>query len=240
MHLEIEQKFWKSSVHIFVFHQVLLLETRLPAIETLFLNIMTSMAALTLSPSVVVGRQRCGTSNAAPSLGATRCLGHRPLRSSMVARAATPEAKPDPFATKEVYHDNAFDKVMISYFSKTMSDRLGGKPYDGTYDAFVELSREIMRGRNTKQQQEAVDGVLASLLPPQSPERFRKWFPLSRRNAEFNAWITTLGFTWLVGPSELNEVEVEFEGKKETWRSGVKIKKCRYLENSGCVGMCVK
>ena len=25
----------------------------------------------------------------------------------------------------------------------------------------------------------------------------------------------------------------------ETWRSGVLIKKCRYLEASGCVGLCV-
>lgn len=65
-----------------------------------------------------------------------------------------------------------------------------------------------MRGRTTAQQQETVDSVLASLLPPQAPERFRRWFPLNRRNAEFNAWITTLGFGWLVGPSEVTEVEV--------------------------------
>ncbi|KAM0822256.1 hypothetical protein ACQ4PT_071610 [Festuca glaucescens] len=32
-------------------------------------------------------------------------------------------------------------------------------------------------------------------------------------------------------------VEVEADGVKQ--RSGVLIKKCRYLENSGCVGMCV-
>ncbi|XP_037495567.1 beta-carotene isomerase D27, chloroplastic isoform X2 [Jatropha curcas] len=32
-------------------------------------------------------------------------------------------------------------------------------------------------------------------------------------------------------------VEVEVNGVKQ--RSGVHIKKCRYLENSGCVGMCV-
>lgn len=30
----------------------------------------------------------------------------------------------------------------------------------------------------------------------------------------------------------------QFEGRTEVWRSGVKIKKCRYLEASGCVGMC--
>nr|AFK37308.1 unknown [Lotus japonicus] len=32
-------------------------------------------------------------------------------------------------------------------------------------------------------------------------------------------------------------VEVEINGVKQ--KSGVHIKKCRYLENSGCVGMCV-
>ncbi|CAA2979021.1 Hypothetical predicted protein [Olea europaea subsp. europaea] len=32
-------------------------------------------------------------------------------------------------------------------------------------------------------------------------------------------------------------VEVEVNGEKQ--KSGVLIKKCRYLENSGCVGMCI-
>ena len=34
------------------------------------------------------------------------------------------------------------------------------------------------------------------------------------------------------------QVEVDYEGRKEKWMSGVTIKKCRYLESSGCVGMC--
>ena len=195
---------------------------------------------------MVSGRQRHGLT--APAPGGSRPSPYAPLRpfkspltSQASSAGASTEPKPDPFATKEVYSDaDPVSKVMLWYFSKVMSEQLGNKPYDGTYDSFVNLSREIMRGRSTKQQQETVAGVLASLLPPQSPERFKQWFPLSKRNAEFNAWITTLGFTWLVGPSELTEVEVEFEGNKETWKSGVKIKKCRYLENSGCVGMCVK
>eukprot|EP00887_Chlorella_sp_A99_P003435 scaffold7.g3435.t1 len=170
--------------------------------------------------------------------------------------------------------------VRIWYFSKVMSEQLGGKPYDGTWDSFVELSREIMKGRNTREQQETVAGVLAGLLPPQAPERFRqgggrrrasghrlccssscdwtetlgssppclpacvprvcrRWFPPNKINSEVNALLTTLGFTWLVGPSELKEVEVQYEGRTEKWMSGVQIKKCRYLESSGCVGMCV-
>ena len=44
----------------------------------------------------------------------------------------------------------------------------------------MELSREMMKGRNSKQQQQAVSGVLGSLMPPQASERFRKWFPVSK------------------------------------------------------------
>ena len=51
-----------------------------------------------------------------------------------------------------------------------------------------------------------------------------------------NALITVLGFKWLVGPLETKEVEVEFAGEKQRWKSGVQIKKCRYLEQSGCIG----
>lgn len=169
------------------------------------------------------------------------CVARKQPRTQVTIRTTTESSQnvTDPFATKEVYDDSdPLSKFMIWYFSKVMSEQLNDAPYDGSYDSFVELSREIMRGRNSKEQQEAVAGVLASLLPPQSPERFKKWFPLNKRNAEFNAWITTLGFKWLVGEAELDDVEVEFEGKKQIWRSGVKIKKCRYLENSGCVGMC--
>ena len=57
--------------------------------------------------------------------------------------------------------------------------------------------------------------------------------------AEVNAAITQKFFAWLVGPLEVKEVEVEFEGKAQTWKSGVQISKCRYLEQSGCKGMCI-
>ena len=43
------------------------------------------------------------------------------------------------------------------------------------------------------------------------------------------------GFAWLVGPMEVRETEVTFKGNTETWKSAVHIKKCRYLETSGCV-----
>lgn len=46
-------------------------------------------------------------------------------------------------------------------------------PKEATYDDFVRISKEIMRGRSTQQQQEVVLKVLASLLPEQAPAGFR-------------------------------------------------------------------
>ena len=61
----------------------------------------------------------------------------------------------------------------------------------------------------------------------------RHWGPISKCalqwSAETNATITALFFKWLVGPLETKDVEVDFEGKKQTWRSGVQIKKCRCI-----------
>ena len=55
-----------------------------------------------------------------------------------------------------------------------------GVSYEPGYEGFVELSKQIMEGRNSKQQQQAVLGVLDALLPPDAPTTFRKIFPLKQ------------------------------------------------------------
>lgn len=58
-----------------------------------------------------------------------------------------------------------------------------GRKYKQGYDGFVELSKEIMKGRNSQQQREAVGGVLDSLMPPEAQKSFRNLFPFSRVKA---------------------------------------------------------
>lgn len=193
---------------------------------------------------------------AANSLGKFYCQGiardnhssthkfHRKSRSLVLQRKfiiecgiAEPSGQPAPMGQKTRYNDNLFDKTFMALFARKMSNIAGGKSIGRVegYERFVETSRSVMEGRTPKQQQEAVRQVLLSMLPPGAPERFRKLFPPTKWAAEFNAAVTPPFFHWLVGPSEV--VEVEVNGVKQ--KSGVHIKKCRYLENSGCVGMCV-
>ncbi|CAD7702264.1 unnamed protein product, partial [Ostreobium quekettii] len=109
------------------------------------------------------------------------------------------------------------------------SDR-GWWDFGETYAGMVEVSRALMQGRTPEEQRAA---VIAGF--PEIPPWFRKLFPYSTWGAELNARITPAFFKWLVGPMET--VEVEIDGQKQM--SGVHIEKCRYLEESGCTGMCV-
>jgi hypothetical protein len=141
---------------------------------------------------------------------------------------------------KTVYHDNWFDRLFIWLFSRKMARAVGQKPSQIGYEGFVELSSQIMQGRNAVEQQALVAVVLKSLVPAQVLWLIRKLFSPTRLVCELNAWFATVLFEWLVGPCEVSSVEVpDGYGGVRSQNSGVHIKKCRYLEASGCVGMCV-
>lgn len=159
-------------------------------------------------------------------------------------------AAPAPMGEKTEYRDRLVENAFMGLFARKIKkyaviSSSGGKEkkkekssrsvWEWDYESFVDVSRRVMVGRTRAQQQEAVREVLLSMLPPGAPEQFKKLFPPTRWACEFNAALTVPFFHWLVGPSEV--VEVEVNGVKQ--KSGVLIKKCRYLENSGCVGMCV-
>nr|AFI78793.1 putative D27 family protein [Chaetosphaeridium globosum] len=156
-------------------------------------------------------------------------------RGTVRCAIAEPSGKPAPMGQITKYNDNWFDLLFMSLFAKKMEIETGKKTRLTGYEGFVDISKRVMQGRSPAEQQASVRRVLLSMLPPEAPASFRKLFPPTKLSAEINAWITVPFFAWLVGPAKLYEVEVN--GVKQ-W-SGVKIEKCRYLENSGCVGMCV-
>jgi len=52
-----------------------------------------------------------------------------------------------------------------------------------------------------------------------------------------NAWATLMAGTWLMGECELNDCDVD--GGGVGLKQGVLVKRCRYLEESGCASHCV-
>lgn len=141
---------------------------------------------------------------------------------------------------KQIYHDNWFARLFIWLFSRKIANALGRKTWPRGYDGFVALSKQIMQGRNAQEQQALVAVVLKSLVPAPVLWLIRNLFSPTQLVCELNAWFATLLFEWLVGPCEVTEVEVsEPDGAINLQKSGVHIKKCRYLEQSHCVGLCV-
>jgi hypothetical protein len=141
---------------------------------------------------------------------------------------------------KESYKDNLCDRLFIQLFSRKIAQALGKPtPFSG-YSGFVELSKQIMQGRSSHEQQEVVAVVLQSLVPAPVLAAIRKFFSPTQLVCELNAWFATILFEWLVGPCQVVEVEVRGEdGQLRPQKSGVHIQKCRYLDESGCVGMCI-
>ncbi|MEO1620275.1 MAG: DUF4033 domain-containing protein [Cyanobacteria bacterium J06632_3] len=142
--------------------------------------------------------------------------------------------------TANAYDDNWLDQLFIRLFSRKMASALGDTATRKGYGGFVELSQKIMQGRDAQQQQAVVAQVLQSLVPAPVLWLIRTLFSPTRLVCVLNAWFAAQMFEWLVGPCDVVEAEVTGEdGEVRSQPSAVQIEKCRYLEESKCVGMCV-
>ena len=138
------------------------------------------------------------------------------------------------------YQDSWLDRIFIRLFSRKMSVAVGKSTQLRGYEGFVDLSKSIMDGRSSSEQQAVVGVVLRSLVPSPVLWGIRTFFSPSKLVCELNAWFATQLFEWLVGPCSVREAEIEpLTGNVYSQKSGVHIEKCRYLEQSGCVGMCI-
>ncbi|MEM8505489.1 MAG: hypothetical protein AAF716_20340 [Cyanobacteria bacterium P01_D01_bin.1] len=112
-------------------------------------------------------------------------------------------------ATQGVHRDNLLDRLFIWLFSRKMANAINSKTKSTTYDGFVDLSKQIMQGRNAREQQAAVARVLQSLVPAPVLWVIRTVSSPTRLVCVLNAWFATQMFEWLVGPCEVAEAEVK-------------------------------
>ncbi|XP_058746021.1 beta-carotene isomerase D27, chloroplastic [Vicia villosa] len=133
-----------------------------------------------------------------------------------------------------VYKDNWFDKLAINHLSKSVQAATGISNDKSGFDSLVEAATVASKKFSPVQQQEVVLDALDRAFPKPILSVIRRVMPPSKLAREYFAVFTTLFFAWLLGPSEVRESEVN--GKKE--KNIVYIKKCRFLEETNCVGMC--
>ncbi len=137
------------------------------------------------------------------------------------------------------YHDGPMDRLFILLFIRKMARASNTHTSIKSYDGIVDLSQQIMRGRSADEQQQAVTTILHSLIPSPVLAFIRTAFSPTQLVCELNAWFASIMFEWLVGPCQVETAEILTPEGTTTQKSSVHIEKCRYLERSGCVGMCV-
>jgi Beta-carotene isomerase D27-like, C-terminal len=134
------------------------------------------------------------------------------------------QPKAVPTIVTDEYNDNLLDRLFIWLFSYKMSQALGSGTQLSGYSGVVDLSKQIMQ----------------SFVPVPVLWAIRTFFAPTRLVCVLNAWFAARLFGWLVGPCEVAEADIGLpDGTIRSQPSAVQIKKCRYLADSGCVGMCV-
>ncbi|CAI0448757.1 unnamed protein product [Linum tenue] len=140
------------------------------------------------------------------------------------------------------YHDSWLEEAAINYLSRHVQEATGAWNEKKGYESLVQATRDVTRKFEVRQQRHLVVQALANAIPAPilhlvgllQHSNIRTVLPNSKFKREYFAAFTTVFFAWLVGPCEVRESE--FNGSKE--KNVVHIKKCRFLEQSNCVGMC--
>ncbi|WCJ21613.1 Beta-carotene isomerase D27 chloroplastic [Euphorbia peplus] len=135
---------------------------------------------------------------------------------------------------KTIYHDTWFDKYAINHLSQNVQAATGLYNTKTGYDSLVQAAMDASKKFDLVHQRELVLQALDSAIPRFILNLIKTLMPQTTFTREYFAAFTTLFFVWLIGPCEVRESE--FNGKKEN--NVVHIKKCRFLEETNCVGMC--
>ncbi|KAF7818372.1 beta-carotene isomerase D27, chloroplastic-like [Senna tora] len=135
-----------------------------------------------------------------------------------------------------VYKDNWFDRLAINHLSKNVQETSGFINSKSGFESLVEAATVVFQKfNNPVQQQEVIIQSLDRAFPRPILSLIRTVMPPSQLAREYFAAFTTLFFAWLVGHCEVRESKVN--GRRE--KNVVHIKKCRFLEETNCVGMCI-
>ncbi|KAJ4954799.1 hypothetical protein NE237_011582 [Protea cynaroides] len=132
------------------------------------------------------------------------------------------------------YKDSWFDRMAINHLSQSLQSVTGFRTNKNGYDSLVEAAAAAAQSFNPKEQHAVVIGALDRAFPRPILSLIRTLTPQSKFAREFFAIFTTFFFAWLIGDCRVKTPE---DGKTE--RNVVHVKKCRFLEETKCIGMCI-
>jgi hypothetical protein len=149
------------------------------------------------------------------------------------------------------YDESLLDKILLSIFRKLVTQNTGGVTSDKEgIDGLVEQGRSFMLqpGQTPEAQHKMVSDTLGGLMTPVLPPFYRIFMSGIVPNLgtdfdgkQFGPWfyapfltsfVTPTFFGFLVGPSYPNR-------RKDGQLGGLVVEKCKFLQESGCKGLCL-
>ncbi|KAJ4850341.1 hypothetical protein Tsubulata_037457 [Turnera subulata] len=141
---------------------------------------------------------------------------------------------------KSEYKFQFYDHLFLNLFRNKMVEEVGWDSEKPGYDGLIEVANRLMlTGRTNSDTKDAAVRILRSLFPPLLLDLYKMLIsPIAggKVAAMMVARVTMVTCQWLMGKCTLNSVDLP-DGK--SWQSGVFVEKCKYLEESKCVGICV-
>ncbi|GAB2282187.1 hypothetical protein Dimus_016738 [Dionaea muscipula] len=137
------------------------------------------------------------------------------------------------------YKPGLLDDLFLDLFRKKMVKEIGWDSEKPGYDGLIEVANQLMIGRTNAETREATVRILRSLFPPFLLELYRMLItPIGggRIAAMMVARVTALTCQWLMGRCTVNTISLPNGSSCE---SGVFVERCKYLEESKCVGICI-
>ena len=195
------------------------------------------------------GRQDAILSSTWATDGSSQPVGHGRIQNSTFWESAI---RGPPKETKPDYENivgplgRTMDMLFMVVFRKALAKHTNldsDRPvndFKGITDIALQMNRRYPD--RTQVQVRALD-VLKSLFPPGLPRAYAKLFsgPFPAFSARMNAWATRVAGTWLMGECEINDIVLEGPNGEEVVgvNQGLLVKRCRFLEESGCASVCV-
>lgn len=149
------------------------------------------------------------------------------------------------------YNDSPLDKLLLSIFRKLVTQNTGGVESDKPgIEGLCEQGRTFMLqpGQTPEAQHKMVYDTLGGLMTPALPPFYRIFMTgiVPKVGTDFDgkqigpwfyapfltSFVTPTFFAFLVGPSTPNR-------RKDGEPGGLLVEKCKFLQESGCKGLCL-
>ncbi|TYI00282.1 hypothetical protein ES332_A11G122800v1 [Gossypium tomentosum] len=142
--------------------------------------------------------------------------------------------------SKAEYKPGNLDHFFLNSFRDKLVKEVGWDSEKPGYDGLIELAKALMmNSRSNSHTKDAAVRILKSLFPPLLLELYKILIaPIDggKVAAMMVARVTVFTCQWLMGTCKVNSVDLP-DGT--SCNSGVFVERCKYLEESKCVGICI-